>query len=58
MAMTNAHLIQPLTRSIENVRMELNDSVSVYSLNSTHVLELSQKLDSLLNQYENLSNSQ
>ncbi|GAF12958.1 hypothetical protein JCM19046_1 [Bacillus sp. JCM 19046] len=55
--MTNEHLIHPLTRSIENVRMELNDSVSVYSLNSEYVLELSQKLDSLLNQYENLSNN-
>ncbi|MFB4212934.1 aspartyl-phosphate phosphatase Spo0E family protein [Shouchella sp. JSM 1781072] len=56
--MSNAHLVCPLSRSIEDVRMELNDSATVYSLNSPHMLRLSRKLDSLLNQYENLSNTQ
>ncbi len=57
MAMSNVHLVDPLSRSIEDVRMELNDSASTYSLNSPHMLQLSRKLDSLLNQYENLSNT-
>ncbi|WP_082406938.1 aspartyl-phosphate phosphatase Spo0E family protein [Bacillus sp. JCM 19041] len=55
--MANAHLIKPLSRSIEDVRMELNDSAAVHPLSSPHIIMLSQRLDHLLNQYENLSNN-